>query len=100
MAGAGLFNVAVRAPVVALNTYADPAFVAPVSASRAPTTTTLPDIPTEQPNSSPVAGVGSFSVAIRVPVVALNTNAEPEPIVPVWSPKAPTTTMLPDTATE
>src|SRR5205085_929031 len=99
-AGVGLFNVATRAPVVALNTYAAPAFVAPVSSPEAPTTTMFPDTATETPKSSPSPGVGLFSVATRAPVVALNTYADPESAAPVSSSVAPTTTVLPATGTE
>src|SRR5437667_9242 len=90
-AGVGLFSVVTRAPVVALNTYADPAFGAPASSSGAPTTSVLPETATETPNWSLNVGLGLFSVATRVPVVASNTYADPESVAPVSSLQAPTT---------
>src|SRR5438876_11040125 len=92
--------VSVRAPVAALNTYADPAKVAPASFEAAPTTTVLPDTATEMPNISLVAGVGLFSVAIKAPLVALNTYAEPASVAPVSSRGAPTATVFPGTAAD
>src|SRR5256885_673825 len=95
-AGVGVFRVAIRAPLVALNTYAEP----PVASMRAPTATLLPDKPTEYPNKSSSAGVGSFRVAIKAPVVALNTYAEPGFGADALDMMAPTATVLPNTATE
>src|SRR5437667_11357 len=89
-----------RAPVVALNTYAEPESVAPVSSCLAPTTTVLPDTATEEPKPSSNAGVGLFRVATRAPVVALNTYAKPASVASVSSKGAPTATVFPDAATE
>ena len=65
--GVGLFSVCSRAPVVASNTYALPAFSAPVSSPGAPTTTVLPQIATAMPKASPSSGVGLFSVCRQGP---------------------------------
>src|SRR5438552_2769113 len=99
-AALGLFSVVTRAPVVALNMCANPAWPAAVSSSLAPTTTALPDTATELPTRSLLVGAGLCSVATRAPVVALNTYADPAFAAPVSSSNAPTTTVLPDTATE
>src|SRR2546425_828023 len=83
LAGVGLISVATRAPVVALNTYADPGSGAPRSSPQAPTTTVLPDTATETPNAEPLPGVGLFRVATGARVAALNTYADP-PFAGPW----------------
>src|SRR3712207_5023498 len=102
----GLFSVAtgtVGVPLLKSYTNARPVLSASVSSSKAPTTTCVPEIATECPNQSPAAGAGSLTVrtgTVGLPLLRSYTCALPEFIAPVSSYRAPTTTRVPEIATD
>ena len=104
-AGPGLFNVAtgtVGVPPLRSYTYALPASLAPVSSPFAPTTTRVPEIATELPKESLAAGPGLFNVAtgtVGVPPLDHTHTRSRRRSLPCH-PAAPTTTRVPEIATE
>src|SRR5205823_2630552 len=99
-------SVVIKEPSVASKTYALPAngcAGVPADSSGAPTTTVVPLTATEEPNTPLVCALGLVSVMIKEPSVASKMYALPACVcagVPADSPGAPTTTVVPLTATE
>ena len=102
--GIGLPTVATAVAGIALvrsKRYAEPASDAPVLSRGVPTITRVPEMPTEVPNASLIAGVGLFRWVTNAggEVPRSKTYARPESGRPVSFSAAPTTMRLPEIAT-